>query len=225
MPLLDMTITALGHSGVLLDRNGSTLIIDPGIFSDLSGLQRARAVLITHEHADHVDLPRVVEALTTQPQLEVWAPAGVAKQLTSAGAPADRTHAVANGDAFTAAGFHVRAMGEMHAVIHPELPSAPNVAFLIDDLVLHPGDSFTAPPSDVQVDVLFLAISAPWLKLREAVDYLRSVAPRVVIPVHDAILSDPGKMLTDRMMGALTAPSEYRRLAAGESYTRPDRGM
>lgn len=217
MPLLNMSITALGHSCVLLDRGGRSLIIDPGVFSDLSRLHRVKAVLITHEHADHVDVSRVVQALTSEPQLEVWAPAGVAMQLTTTSAPADRTHAVADGDAFTAAGFQVRALGERHALIHADLPEVANVGFLIDDIVFHPGDAFTPAPSHVQVEVLFLPISAPWMALRDAVAYLRTVAPRVAIPVHDAILSDPGKTLTDRMLGTLAPPSEYRRIAVGES--------
>jgi hypothetical protein len=41
------------------------------------------------------------------------------------------------------------------------------------------------------VDVLFLPTAAPWQKLADAVDYLREVAPRVAVPIHQAILAKP----------------------------------
>ena len=64
-------------------------------------------------------------------------------------------------------------LGGEHAVIHPDIPVVANNAYLIDGTHLHPGDSFTPPPAPV--DVLFLPTGAPWLKLSEAVDYLRAV--------------------------------------------------
>jgi L-ascorbate metabolism protein UlaG (beta-lactamase superfamily) len=55
--------------------------------------------------------------------------------------------------------------------------------------VLHPGDSFTPPGR--QLDALLLPTGAPWLKLSEAVDYLRAVAPGVAVPIHQAVLAMP----------------------------------
>ncbi len=105
---------------------------------------------------------------------------------------------VAPGQEFTAAGFGVQVLGGTHAVIHPALPEVANAAYLIDGVVLHPGDSFTPRPEGVQVQVLALPIRAPWLKLAEAAQYVAQVAPATVVPIHDAILSDAGKMLTDK---------------------------
>jgi L-ascorbate metabolism protein UlaG (beta-lactamase superfamily) len=65
----------------------------------------------------------------------------------------------------------------------------PNNAYLVDGTHLHPGDSYT--PSPAPVDVLFLPTGAPWLKVSEAVDYLRAVAPRTAVPIHEAVLSRP----------------------------------
>jgi L-ascorbate metabolism protein UlaG (beta-lactamase superfamily) len=125
----------------------------------------------------------------------------------------------ADGDAFTAAGFAVRALGQWHAVIHPDLPPVANIAYLVEGAALHPGDSFTAPAAGTSVDLLFLPVSAPWLKVAEAVDYLPAVGPRVAVPIHDAILSEPGRALTDRVVGSLAKETEYRRLSPGESVT------
>src|SRR5262245_26726554 len=166
-----MTVTALGHSSVRIERDGSALVIDPGSFSDRSGLADADGVLITHEHPDHVDVPAVAEALNANEPLWAWAPAGVAAQLMAAAAPADRVHALEAGETLSAAGFEVRALGGAHAVIHPDLPPIANLAYLIDGAVLHPGDSFTMPPDGARIEVLLLPVSAPWMALREAVEY------------------------------------------------------
>ncbi|MFI2104294.1 MBL fold metallo-hydrolase [Isoptericola sp. NPDC019693] len=215
-----LILTTWGHAGVRLERDDRTLVIDPGTFTDPRVLDGADAVLVTHEHPDHVDVPRVAAALSADRAPELWAPAPVVELLTAAGAPADRLHAVDGGASFDAAGFAVQALGHVHATIHPDMTPPANVAFLVDGAVLHPGDSFTPAPDGVRVEVLALPVAAPWLKLAEAVDYVRQVAPRVAVPIHDAILSDAGLALVDRVAGGLGG-AEYRRLAPGEPLEVP----
>lgn len=208
-------ITAWGHACVRFEKDGRRLVVDPGAFSDLTVLDDADAVLVTHEHTDHVEPAALVAALTARDRPEVWAPAGVVRQLVEAGAPEGRVHAVGDGDTFTAAGLPVRALGEWHAIVHADLPRAANVAYLVDGTALHPGDSFTPPPAGVEVDVLFLPVTGPWMKIAEAVDYARAVRPRVAVPIHDAFLSEAGKALADRVAGGLVGAEEYRRLTPG----------
>jgi hypothetical protein len=57
------------------------------------------------------------------------------------------------------------------------------------------------------------------MKLAEAVDYLQHVAPAIAVPIHDAVLSDGGKMLHDNVLGAMRGSAKYRRLASGEALT------
>ena len=59
-------------------------------------------------------------------------------------------------------------------------------------------------------------MAAPWLALGQAIDYLRAATPQTAVPIHDAILSDPGKLLVDRILGAMPGNSDYRRLAPAE---------
>lgn len=212
-------ITTWGHACVRFERDGRRLVIDPGTFSDLSVLDDADAVLITHEHPDHVDAAPLVTALGARAGLEAWAPEGVVRQLLDVGPPEARIHVAAGGDTFTAAGFGVRVVGQWHAVIHPDIPRVANVAYLVDGAAFHPGDSLTTPPDGTTVDLLFLPVSAPWMKVAEAVDYLRAVGPRIAVPIHDAILSDAGRALTDRVVGSLAGASEYRRVPPGETVT------
>lgn len=210
-----LMLTTWGHAGVRLERDDRVLVIDPGTFTDPRILDGADAVLVTHEHPDHVDVPRVAAALASGTAPDLWAPAAVVELLSDAGAPAERLHTVDGGTSFDAAGFSVQAVGHVHATIHPDLPPPANVAYLVDGAVLHPGDSFTPAPDGVRVDVLALPVAAPWLKLAEAVDYVRRVAPRVAVPIHDGILNDAGLALVDRVAGGLGGTG-YRRLAPGE---------
>lgn len=217
---MSTAISNHGHSCIRLEKDGHVLVLDPGAFSDPAALDGAGAVLVTHEHVDHVVPDGLTAALAAAPGLHVWAPAVVVDQLVGAGAPADRVHAVSEGDTFTAAGFEVQVVGKQHAVIHPSIPVVANVAYLVDGALLHPGDSFTPPPPGVHVEVLLLPVSAPWMKLSEAADYLQAVAPTIAVPIHDAILSDAGRGLVDRVIPQVTGGvAQYRRLQAGETLT------
>lgn len=210
------TMTFLGHACVRLERDGQALVIDPGTFSDPAALDGAAAVLVTHEHADHVDPGPLVAALAASPGLAVWGPAAVTDLLTGAGADPERLRTLAPGDTADVVGFRVEALGGEHAVIHPDVPRIHNLAYLVDGTLLHPGDSFTPPADGTEVEVLLLPAAAPWLKIREAVDYLRLVGPAVAVPIHTGIYNANGFGLVDRVLGGLSGGT-YRRLEPGET--------
>ena len=67
-----------------------------------------------------------------------------------------------------------------HAVIHGDVPVIPNACYLIGGRLLHPGDSLTV--LDRPVEILALPTSAPWMAVKEAVEYFRAVNPAVAIP-------------------------------------------
>jgi L-ascorbate metabolism protein UlaG (beta-lactamase superfamily) len=195
--------TKLGHSCVRLEKDGAALVIDPGTFTDAhAALNLATAVLVTHEHPDHLDADAVREALFTGPDLTLWATPAVADQFKDFG---DRVHQVRHGDALAIAGFDVHVYGEKHALIHQDIPLVENTGFMVDGSLFHPGDSFTVPEDPVET--LLLPISAPWLKAGEMIDYFRAVAPVRGYAIHDAILNDAGLALMTRMMSVAAAPS------------------
>lgn len=181
-----MQLTKHGHSCVRVDDGDRTLVLDPGAFSDLdAALDGADAVLITHEHRDHVDVDRIRAAATSDPRLRIWAPRPVADQLADLG---EQVVPIGAGESFDAAGFAVRTFGGQHALIHPLIPIVANVGYLIDDAVFHPGDSFTVPPAAVQT--LLLPAVAPWSKVAEVIDYTIAVRAPRAYPIHDAIVAD-----------------------------------
>jgi L-ascorbate metabolism protein UlaG (beta-lactamase superfamily) len=205
-----MRLTKLGHACVRLDKDGAVLVIDPGAFSDPDALAGANAVLITHEHFDHIDADRVRAALTADPGLQLWSTAAVARQLADLG---DRVHTVGHGDTFSAAGFDVHVYGSEHAVLHQDIPMIANVGFMLDGEVFHPGDALTVPEDPV--NTLLLPASAPWLKLSEMIDYGRTVAPRRGYTIHDALFSETGLMVLGAFLGM--AGTQFAQLENGGS--------
>ncbi|MEU0252092.1 MBL fold metallo-hydrolase [Streptomyces sp. NPDC006184] len=208
-----MKLTKKSHACVRLDKEGRTLVIDPGGFSEEDAAVGADAVLVTHEHLDHFDEGRLRAALEANPAAGIWAPRSVAGRL--AAAFPGRVHTVGHGDTFSAAGFEVEVHGELHAVIHPDIPRITNVGFLIDGgRVFHPGDALTVPARPVET--LMLPVMAPWSKISEVIDYVREVGPQRAYDVHDALLTDLARPIYDRQIGALGG-TDHLRLAPGAS--------
>ncbi|MFE2974897.1 MBL fold metallo-hydrolase [Streptomyces sp. NPDC059258] len=205
-----LTLTKKTHSCVRIEKAGRVLVIDPGGFSEDDAALGADVVLVTHEHPDHFNEARLRAGLEANPAAEVWTLRSVAEQL-SAAFPG-RVHTVGDGDAFSAAGFDVTVHGELHAVIHPDLPRITNVGFLVDGSVFHPGDALTVP--ERPVDTLLLPVMAPWSKISEVIDYVREVKPRRAIDVHDALLTDLARPVYDHQIGALGG-ADHSRLAPG----------
>ncbi len=199
-----MRLTKLGHSCVRLDKQGAVLVIDPGTspFSDAAGaLDGAAAVMITHEHPDHLDADAIRAALSNDPGLTLWANSSICASFAAFG---DRVHEVRHGEALDVAGFSVHVYGVDHALIHKDIPLVVNTGFLVEGDLFHPGDSFTIPEDPVST--LLVPISAPWLKAGEMIDYFRAVAPARGYAIHDGILNQAGLGLMTRMMSVAAAP-------------------
>jgi L-ascorbate metabolism protein UlaG (beta-lactamase superfamily) len=186
-----MRLTKFGHSCLLVEEGGARVLLDPGGFSEgFERLEGLTAVCFTHQHPDHLDTGRLRPLLDASPGVRVVADEGSAGALGEAGAEVE---VVAEGDELSLGGLSVRVAGRTHAVVHPDVPVVPNVGYLLGGRLFHPGDAFTEPGTPVEV--LAVPAAAPWLKVAEAVDYLRRVGPRVAFPVHEKVLSERGLAL------------------------------
>ncbi|MET9023473.1 MBL fold metallo-hydrolase [Actinopolymorpha sp. NPDC004070] len=202
-----MKLTKFGHACVRLEKGGRSIVVDPGVMTpEAEALNRADAVLVTHEHLDHFDADRLAES-----ELPVYTCPGVARHLTGLG---ERVQVVNDGDRFTVAGFEVSVVGRKHHVSHPDMPPVDNVGFLVDGEVFHPGDALTV----VDVPTLLLPGQAPWLTVPAMIGYLREVAPRRAYAIHDGLLNEWGLSVLDDVlaMEAERAGTEIRRPRAGE---------
>ncbi|MFD0820731.1 MBL fold metallo-hydrolase [Micromonospora zhanjiangensis] len=197
-----MRITKYTHSCVRVEAGGRVLVVDPGTWSEPAALSGAVAVLVAHEHADHVDVLRLAGL-----GVPVHAPAG-------ADLPGLAVTEVSAGQEFTAAGFRVRATGGRHATIYAGQPDCANLGYLVEEAVYHPGDSLHVPGQPVET--LLVPAQASWLKLAEAIDFVRAVDPVRVFAIHDAQVNHRGLASVNGWF-AEEIGDRYRYLAPGEA--------
>jgi L-ascorbate metabolism protein UlaG (beta-lactamase superfamily) len=209
-----MELTKFGHACVRLEKDGRRLVIDPGGLTDPGALDGADAVLVTHEHFDHFSEGVLRRAAAARPGLRIWTNTSVAKHLDGLGTQVATT---GGGDTFDVAGFDIRVHGTWHAVIHPDVPRIPNIGFLVDQSLFHPGDALTVPGTPV--DTLLLPVHAPWSTVGDLIDYVREVAPQDAYAVHDGALNDVGTTMVEGFLGERGpgVPARYHRLDPGAS--------
>jgi L-ascorbate metabolism protein UlaG (beta-lactamase superfamily) len=208
-----MRLIKYTHACVRLEDGDRSLVIDPGVWAEPESLAGATDVLITHEHYDHFDADKLVAARAANPALTVYAGAAVAAQLPALG---DAVVTVSAGDRFTAAGFDVRAVGGEHAEIYDGLPGCANLGYLIDGGLYHPGDALYRPGTSI--DTLLVPAAAPWLKLAEALDFIRAVKPGRAHPIHDATLNEIGQGGFDNWV-SMKGNTDYARIPVGGSVS------
>lgn len=161
-----------------IERDGAVLVVDPGIWSEPSALYGADAVLVTHEHSDHIDVLRLAGL-----GVPVYAP----EQTRLGGL--DFT-GVKSGGSFNAAGFAVTAVGTRHAPVFEGEPDCVNHGYIIDERVYHPGDALFIPGQPVET--LFVPLQASWLKTAEAISFLRAIRPERAFGIHDGQINSRG---------------------------------
>jgi L-ascorbate metabolism protein UlaG (beta-lactamase superfamily) len=209
-------IVHFGHACVLLDTGSARLLFDPGTFS--KGFEDTReldAILITHQHFDHLDAERLPALVEANPNVRLVVDVDTMPEITKLGLAAT---AVEPDDTLTLSGASVTAVGGRHATIHPDFAMPTNAGYVVDDgAFYHPGDALFVPAQDI--DVLGLPVSGPWLKLGEAIDFLRAVGPRVAVPIHEALLTEIGFGVQQNWVTRMAPSSEFRRLPVGEPTT------
>jgi L-ascorbate metabolism protein UlaG (beta-lactamase superfamily) len=180
-----MKITKFGHSCLLIEEEGVRILLDPGSYSGEVQADNLDAILITHNHQDHLNIDLLQSILTRNPQAQIVTVAEVGKDL-------DEAHiqytVIEDGAEVTVAGVSVRSSGMRHSYIYGTMPQCQNTGFIIADRFYYPGDSLHVP--EEKIEILALPVAGPWMKLSECIDFAKAVKPTYVIPVHDGFIRE-----------------------------------
>jgi L-ascorbate metabolism protein UlaG (beta-lactamase superfamily) len=192
-----MKVTKLEHATLVLEKQGKTLILDPGFYTrPMDGYQNVVAIVITHNHDDHVHEDQIDRILKDNPDTLILGTQEVVSRL----APR-RATAVHHGDFYEVGPFTIEFFGSMHIEIHRSIPLIQNCGVMINDTLFYPGDNYVTP--DRKVKYLACPASAPWLKIGDVMDFIAEVKPENCFPTHNIHLSEQGHQLNNgRIMGA-----------------------
>ncbi|MBO0812744.1 MAG: MBL fold metallo-hydrolase [Microlunatus sp.] len=208
-----MNITHLGHSAVLVETGDARILIDPGnLEAQWRRLTDLDAILITHQHADHVDPEHVPALITANQSAQLVVEPSIIELAGTEVAGVGRipelpgARALAPEDKIAIGSLTITATGGRHAIIHRDIPRIGNVGYLIsaegEPTLFHPGDSYEYAPEGV--DVLAFPAYGPWAAMKEGIDFAREVGAARGFPIHDGLLNEVGRAM---IIGRISAMS------------------
>jgi L-ascorbate metabolism protein UlaG (beta-lactamase superfamily) len=208
-----MKLTKYTHACIVLEENGTRLVIDPGVFTpDFGPADNIAAVVVTHAHADHCSPEHLQAIFAANPEAILFTTQDVAAQFS-------QLHSVAVHDGQEAAvgPFKLAFSGELHARLPQNTPVMDNTAVCVNDSFFYPGDSYTPPKQPV--DVLAVPANAPWMRAEESMEYITQCRPERCIPTHNGLLSEAGHAVYNGILqqAAKTAGVTFLALKPGDS--------
>ncbi len=184
-----MQIRKIGHCCMIIETNGKRIMTDPGGWTEAepADFDNIDILLITHEHADHLHAESIATIVAKNPNLTIITNSSVGKILTGQNV---QFQTLENTQSNSFDGLMIEAYGEWHKEIYNEVGMVANTGYFIDNSFFYPGDALTV--INKKVDILALPVAGPWLDIKDAIDYAKTMKPRLAFPVHDGMLKHYG---------------------------------
>ncbi len=192
----NLDITFVGHGTLMLRFAGKTIHIDPySALADYTKLPKADLILVTHDHADHLDL-EAIRAIRTPGTAFVYA------ECCAAELPGGTI--MKNGDTNTDHGFTIEAV-PAYNIAHirdngqPYHPKGEGNGYILTFGETFFNDAATTENTPemkalANIDVAFLPMNLPYTMTPEMVaDAARAFKPRILYPYHYGD-TDPSKL-------------------------------
>lgn len=207
-----MKITKLPQSCLIIEKAGYRLVIDPGSFVSKQyyavDLLPVNGILLTHEHADHVD-PALVKALTQNSKAPV-----IGNESTAGAYEGVVTQVVKDGEKFTVAGFNIQARELAHCRMTDGSEGPQNTGYLIDGVFFDPGDGVSI--EGLSALAAAVPIAGPDISPRDVVNFIQQIGCKTIIPIHyDYFPADP--KFYAQILGDMNKSLKVEVLSVGES--------
>jgi len=193
----DLEITHLGHSSLIFKYGGKVIHVDPySKVADYSKLPKADLILITHDHADHLD-PAALKRIRTEKTVVVLPEACTSKVKGGT--------VMQNNDIKTVLGLKIEAV-PMYNIVHKRESGAPfhpkgwgngYVITFGDKRVYVAGDTENIPEMKAlrDIHVAFLPVNLPYtMTAAMAADAAKAFRPKILYPYHNLGRTDLPKL-------------------------------
>ena len=194
----DVVIHPVHHASLLLGFGNTVIYVDPVDAALFADLPAPTAILITHAHGDHFDVPTLTAIAAGVPL--------IAPQIVLDGLPDEmkqNAQLMANGDKGEVAGITLEAVPAYNTTedrlkYHPKGVGNGYLLTFGDKVVYVAGDTEDIPEMRALtgIEVAFLPMNLPYTMTEEqAADAVKAFKPKIVYPYHYQG-SDPKKFAT-----------------------------
>jgi L-ascorbate metabolism protein UlaG (beta-lactamase superfamily) len=189
----DLTIQPINHSAIRFAFKGKQYYVDPAGTADWDKMPKADAILITHEHGDHLN-PKVIDQIKKEGTLVYASASSVKKAGFGETIEVGQQRAVLDVTVEAIAAYNISAERLQY---HPkERKDNGYVLTFGDKRVYVAGDTEGTPEMKALKDiaVAFLPINLPYtMTPQEAADAARAFKPKILYPYHQG-KSDPAEV-------------------------------
>lgn len=208
-----MKITKYDHACLVIEKDSTKLIIDPGSFTTLpKDIDSVDFVIITEEHYDHFNLENLQQITAKNPNLQVFTTQAVHDELIELGTD---VHVVSGESKVTMGDFEVSFFETDHAVVYKKSPCK-SLPLKINDYLYYPSDTYRTISEKVKV--LALPTSGPWYKVSESIEFANAINSEIVLVTHNALNSQVGNKVTNNFLKSnIDENRQFVFLESGES--------